>query len=50
MHNLDAYKYALRIPQDIKKEVLAKAKQSRLSLNQWIVQAIEEKMKKGKKR
>jgi predicted HicB family RNase H-like nuclease len=46
MHNPDAHKFLLRIPQDIKKEVQNKAKQNRLSLNQWIVQAIEEKIAK----
>jgi predicted HicB family RNase H-like nuclease len=35
--------YPLRLPDDIKKRCQQKAKEKRMSLNQWIIQAMEEK-------
>lgn len=45
MHNPSPYKFALRIPEEIKDNCLNLAAKNRLSLNQWIVQAIEDKIK-----
>lgn len=40
------YNFALRVPSDIKEDLAISAKKKRLSLNQWIVQAIEEKLER----
>lgn len=44
----EVYKFSLRIPEDIKEEFLATTGSTRLSINQWIVQAIEEKMQRDR--